>query len=101
MDPGDLILGDRGFLIEKIVKPSSIQVNVPPFTEVKKLQFEPHEVSLGRRIANTRNHVERAIGQIKEFKIQKNIISQLLPYLNEMFFICAMLTNFRKQLILK
>jgi hypothetical protein len=99
MDPGDLILADRGFLIDDIAKPYSIHVNVPPFTNGKQ-QFEPHEVALGRRIANTRIHVERAIGQIKEFKMLSHIlVTQLLPYLNEIFFICAMLTNFRNQLL--
>ena len=101
MDAGDVIMADRGFLIEDLARPYNISVNVPPFTGGKE-QFTPHEVALGRRIANTRIHVERAIGQIKEYKLLSHIlVPQLIPYLNEIFFVCALLTNFKKQLISK
>ena len=57
-------MAKRGFLIEDIAKPYNVKVNIPPFVECKQ-QFEPESVVLGRRIANTGIHVERAIGQIK------------------------------------
>lgn len=99
LDPGDLILADRGFTIEDIVKPYGVKVNIPPFTDGRS-QLEPEEVVVGRRIANTRIHVERAMGRIKEFKILSRIHAMhLVPRLNEIFFVCAMLANFNDQLI--
>ena len=74
-------------------------MNIPPFTDGRN-QLEPEEVVAGRRIANTRIHVERAIGRIKEFKILSRIHAiHLVPRLNEIFFVCAMLTNFNDLLI--
>ena len=101
MEPGDMIMADRGFLIEDLAKIHGINVNVPPFTGGRG-QLEPTEVIAGRRIANTRIHIERAIGRIKEFKILTKIQAHhIIPYLNEIFYICAMLTNFKAQLISK
>ena len=92
-------MADRGFLIEDLVRPHGITLNIPACTGGRS-HLEPQEVIQSRRVASTRIHVERAIGRIKEFKILTHVQSTyVLPYINEIFFVCAMLTNFQEQLI--
>lgn len=96
---GDELMAYRGFNIEDLNKPRGIKLNIPAFTNGRD-QLEPHEVTQSRRISNTRIHVERAIGRVKEFKILTHVLTTFtLPYLNEIFFVCCMLTNFQEQLI--
>ena len=91
-------MADKGFLIEDLVNPHGIRLNIAACTRGRS-DLEPHEVVQSRRIACTRIHVERAIGRIKEFKILTHVQSTyILPYINEIFFVCAML-NFQKPLI--
>ena len=99
MERGDEVMADRGFLIEDLVRPYGIRLNIPACTGGRS-HLEPCEVTQSRRVASTRIHVERAIGRIKEFKILTHVHSTyVLPHLNEIFFVCAMLTNFQEQLI--
>ena len=63
---GDLILADRGFLIQDIV-PKGVSVNIPPFLEHSK--FSESEAKLTKSIARCRIHVERANARLKDFKI--------------------------------
>eukprot|EP00794_Sanderia_malayensis_P012557 gene12557-13843_t len=84
---------------EKILNtmPCSIARKVPDF---KGEQLDPFEVAKSRKIANTRIHVERAIGRVKEYKITDEInTTHILPYFNEIFFICCMSANFQDVLI--
>ena len=99
MERGDEIMGDRGFLIEDLIRPYGIRLNIPACTGGRS-HLEPCEVAQSRRVASTRIHVERAIGRIKEFKILTHVHSTyILPHLNEIFFVCDLLTNFQEQLI--
>ena len=128
MERGDEIMADKGFLIEDLVRPRGIWLNIPAFTGGRqgrcmyppfpksggicppipppriyvlggRSHLEPQEV-MESRIASTRIHVERAIGRIKEFKILTHVQStHTLPYVNEIFFVYATLTNFQEQLI--
>ena len=79
LEPGDMLMADRGFTIEDITEPLGIELNLPDFTS-KGQQLSPYEVAHSRRIAHVRVHVERAIGRIKEYKILTQINSTpLLP----------------------
>ena len=71
---GDLVIADRGFLIQDIV-PDGVAVNIPPFLNNGK--FTSSEVKATKSIAKCRIHVERANARIKDFKILTFIPSWL------------------------
>ena len=96
---GDVVLADRGFTIQEYTTAYGIELNIPAFKEHGK-QLDPYDVANSRRIANTRIHVERAIGRIKNYQILNNIGSvYMLPKLNKICYICSMLSNFKEVLI--
>ena len=68
MERGDEVMADRGFLIEDLVRPYGIRLNIPACT-CGRSHLEPCEATQSRRVASTRIRVERTIGRIKEFKI--------------------------------
>ena len=58
MEPGDLIIADKGFLIQSILSPN-VYLNLPPF--LTNFQFTKSQTELTVRIARSRIHVEQAI----------------------------------------
>lgn len=93
---GDLILADKGFLIQGIV-PSGVSVNIPPFLNNGK--FTESEVKATKSIARCRIHVERANARLKDFKILNFIPSYLRCYVDQLFQLCAVLVNLQFPLI--
>ena len=62
---GDLILADKGFLIQDIF-PNGVSVNIPPFLEHGR--FTESEAKVTKSIARCRIQVERANARLKDFK---------------------------------
>jgi len=53
-----------------------------------------------RKIAYLRIHVERAIGRVKQFRIlQHEIPASMWDSINELVYVCFMLTNFYPPLV--
>ena len=71
---GDLILADKGFLIQDVV-PRGVSVNIPPFLNQGKLTES--EAKATKSIARCRIHVERANARLKSFRILQFIPSFL------------------------
>ncbi|KAG4068975.1 hypothetical protein HA402_005636, partial [Bradysia odoriphaga] len=80
--PGDMILADKGFLVEDIL-PFGVHLNIPPFLTTE--QFTPEQVRQTERVARARVHVERAINKIKNFRILQYIPSELNGLASEIF----------------
>ena len=99
LQSGDLMMADRGFLIEEFTKPCGIKLSIPYFHD-KGEQFTSFQVSHSRRVPNIRIHVERASGHIKQYKIVNQINStHMLPDLNTIFYISCIMSKLDDVLI--
>ena len=96
MQSGDLILADKGFLIQDIV-PKGVSVNIPPFLTHGK--FTESEVKATRKIATCRIHVERANARLKDFKILTFVPPYLRSCAEKLIQLCAALVNLQFPLI--
>lgn len=69
LQPGDLVLADRGFSISDSVRIYCAEVQYPSFLRGKK-QLGAVEIETTRKLASVRIHVERVIGLLRrKFKI--------------------------------
>lgn len=93
---GDLILADKGFLIQDIV-PRGVSVNIPPFLEHEK--FTESEAKLTQSIARCRIHVERANARLKDFKILSFVPPYLRSHIDKVFQLCGTIVNLQFPLI--
>ena len=66
--PGDCILADRGFLIEEDLHMKGAHLSMSKFRKGKN-QLPAKDLHESRHIANVRIHIERVLGQQKDFKI--------------------------------
>lgn len=96
---GDSIMADKGFTNFQDFAKLGLKLNVPPFASGQG-QMCAGDVVSTRIIAAHRVHVERAIARIKNFKIVSNqtCISSC-SIINQIWFVCAFLTNFQPFLI--
>ena len=90
MVTGDLILADKGFLIQDIV-PKGVSVNIPPF--LKNGKFTPSEIKATKNIAKCRIHVEWANARLKDFKILSFVPPYLRCHADKVLQLCAALVN--------
>lgn len=93
---GDMILADKGFLIQDIL-PQGVSLNIPPF--LNKGVFTESEAKATKSIARARIHVERANARLKDFRILTFIPSYLRCYADVIFQLCAALVNLQFPLI--
>ena len=93
---GDLILADKGFLLDDIVPPD-VAFNIPPF--LCQPQFTPSQILTTKSIVRARIHVERAIRRVKTFRILDMIPHQMRIHASVIFQTCAALTNMKPPLI--
>lgn len=99
LEPGDEIMADKGFQIQDILAPLGVRLNVPPFLS-SNTQMSAHDVILTKKIAHLRIHVERSIGRIKEFHILQGVLpAALWDTINQVVYVCCMLTNFSPPLV--
>ena len=97
LEPGDSIMADRGFTLDDILPPG-VQLNIPPMMN-ETGQLTENERMTTRRIASVRIHVERAIERIKNYQILHRMENNMHNSANQIFFVCAMLTNFLPPLV--
>ncbi|KAM3620167.1 uncharacterized protein V6R79_019203 [Siganus canaliculatus] len=64
LNPGDVILADRGFDVADSVGLYNAELKIPAFTKGKK-QLGPLELESTRGLALLRIHVERVIGEVR------------------------------------
>ena len=96
---GDVVMADKGFTISDLLEPIGVGLNIPPFLGLRSQQT-PSEVIATQEIASERIHVERAINKVKNFQIFNQVIPlSLAGSLNQMWTVCAVLTNMQNPII--
>jgi hypothetical protein len=99
INPGDLVMADRGFLIKQDLMKKKAFLNIPPFL-MGRDHFTAAEEAKTKSIAKCRIHVERAIERLKKFRIIKQTVpSSLTPILSQTVFVIAMLVNHQQPLV--
>ncbi|KAL2092960.1 hypothetical protein ACEWY4_010272 [Coilia grayii] len=99
LKPGDGLMADKGFLIDKDVKDLGLNLNMPPFAKSNS-QMPATDVEKTKKIAKHRVHVERAIAKVKKFKIVSGRIPNVrLGNINQVWFVVCMLSNFQPNII--
>lgn len=98
IEPGDLVLADKGFpqIKSELAQRNAILV-IPPFAF--DAQFTSEQMDETYNIASVRIHVEQAIQRIKIFNILRHIPNTLIPCINEIMHVCCVLANNKPPLI--
>ncbi|KAL1419422.1 hypothetical protein MTO96_005157 [Rhipicephalus appendiculatus] len=95
---GDVVMAYKGFKIQDMLSDINVGLNMPPF--LTRGQFSEDEVRETEDIASLRIHVERRIQRIKNFHIfDRPIPLSLGPIINEVWVVCALLTNFQSPIV--
>ena len=98
--PGDCLMCDRGFTsLEAAVAKFGLIVNKPPSLPAGQLQLNTCDVEATKKIASSRIIVEQSIGRIKKFKILSRIPLSFCSSINQIWFLCAYLTNFLPSIV--
>lgn len=91
-------MADKGFRIDDLMEEIGVELNIPPF--LRRDRFTAEETQETQEIAALRIHVERRTQRIKCFHIfDRPIPISLVPVANQMWTICAILSNFQSPLI--
>lgn len=94
LDKGDLILADRGFIIQKELEKEGCTLITPHYL-ANKIQFTRTERTENKCVAHHRVHIERAIGRIKNFKYFEGAVPNCsINSTNKYFYILAFFINF-------
>lgn len=97
-DIGETVMADKGFRIDDLVEEIGVELNIPPF--LRRDQFTIEQTQETQEIAALRIHVERRIQRIKCFHLfDRPIPISLAPMANQMWTICAILSNFQSPII--
>jgi hypothetical protein len=95
LQEGDAVMVDKGFLIKDLLDEIHATLVIPPFLGPSG-QFNNQELARTQNIARLRIHIERAIRRIKEFHIFDRVIPlSLAGSVNQLWTVCAILTNFK------
>lgn len=111
LEVGDLVMADRGFLVEDQILLRHCNLVMPAFTKGQS-QLHPLDLEETREIANLSIHVERVIGSLRQkYTILNSTIpiSMLTKYQNftdilvidQIITVCAALTNLCPSLVVK
>ncbi|XP_069105555.1 uncharacterized protein [Argopecten irradians] len=99
LEPGDEIMADKGFVLNKILKGTGITIATPHFLSGDG-QFSPSQIEDNQKIASLRIHVERHIKRLKEYRLlQSTVPLSIAGSINQFWTVANILTLFRRPLI--
>jgi hypothetical protein len=94
IEPGDLVLADRGFTVDDLVREKGGTLVIPPFLN-QRPSFRLEEVQRTKVIAKARIHIERFNERFKNFKMLDPPIPQYhMPMISQLVYICCCFANF-------
>ncbi|XP_008428210.1 uncharacterized protein LOC103477091 isoform X3 [Poecilia reticulata] len=95
--PGDGVVADEGFRIEKILSEVGAALIVPPLTKPTSKDTQKTQAVAGLRIL-----VERAIRRVKEYQIWDGLVPlSLVGSVNQLWVVCCLMANYQGPLDLK
>jgi len=101
LEPGDVVMADKGFLIADLLSPLNCSLVMPHFLSQKK-QFSHFEAQQNKIVSHLRVHVERANRRFKEYHLFDSPISlSLSGSVNQLWCVACLLSNFQGPLIVK
>ncbi|CAM4733184.1 unnamed protein product [Leuciscus chuanchicus] len=94
-----VIWPNRGFLVREELASVGATLKIPSFTKGKS-QLSGSCVDTSRQLSRVRIHVERVIGQLKNFQILNSVIPiSQVDMLDHIVTICAGLTNLKRSVV--
>lgn len=97
LSSGDCVMADKGF---PRITTKGVTTVIPPRSKGKGVQFTVEEMAETEKIARVRVHIERLIGKLKNFHVLKNRLdASLLPHIDAIMHICAVLVNLSAPII--
>lgn len=95
----DSVMASEGFMIENMLKEKGLNLNIPPFLR-SSYQFPKEDLEESKKQASLKIHVERTFQRVHGFHIfDRPIPISLAPITNELWTVCAVLTNFQSAII--
>ncbi|XP_013380134.1 uncharacterized protein LOC106151426 [Lingula anatina] len=99
---GDLVMSDRGFTVSDELEFQGVKIVMPDFKGRERVQFTNAESNRSNKISHARIHVERIIQRIKTFHLLEQIVKlNMFDLFEQIFVVCAYLTNFQLPVIKK
>ena len=100
LEAGDLVLADKGFLIECEDAAVGATLRIPDFLKDRK-QLSAKSARRTKNIANGRIHVERAIVRLKQFRILQDVVPiATIGKMDIILVICSALVNLQPPVVL-
>jgi len=91
--PGDHVLADRGFTIEKELADKNAKLTIPPFL-INKTKLSRDETRKTKIIAKARIHIERFNQRFKQWKMLEGIVPHYdFPVISQVIYVACMLAN--------
>ena len=107
LDPCDVVLADRGFLLQDDFAIHGARLEIPAFTR-GKTQLSQSEIESSKQLSHVRIHIERAIGLLKnKYTILKSILpitlmkhdSDGIAIIDKILTICCALVNLSEPIV--
>ena len=99
LEPGDSVMADKGFTVDKYLSEKNVALNMPPFRGADQ-QFTTKQIALTQEIASLRIHVERFNRRVKENHIfDSDSQMAMIGSINQLWAVACLLANFQNPLI--
>ncbi|KAK6293463.1 hypothetical protein J4Q44_G00357890 [Coregonus suidteri] len=100
LQPGDELMADKGFLIERMLSEVGATLVIPPLKKSPQLSRE--DTLKTQAIARLRILVERAIRRVKEYHIWDGLVPlSTVGSVNQLWAICCLMSNYQGPLDIK
>lgn len=100
LEPGDVVMADKGFTIEDMLCSVGARLIIPPFKFAK--QFSKQDCEKTQAIARLRILVERVIRRVKENHIWDSVVPLTLSgSINQIWHNCCFMVNYQGPMFLE